>query len=146
MTTCGDVMTRNPMCCVMSDTADRAAEMMKNEDVGSIPVVESRDSKKLVGIVTDRDLALKVVAEGRNGRDVKLDSVMSRNPVTCGERDNLDNALKAMSDHQIRRIPIVNDRREIVGIISQADVATRAAEPQKTAEVVQDISQPNGNR
>jgi len=140
MKTCADVMTLNPICCISTDTIERVAQMMKAEDVGSIPVVEGPNSKKLMGIITDRDLVLKGVAEGRDCRSSSIAEIMTRNPVTCRERDNLENALKAMSDHQVRRLPIVNDRNEIVGIIAQADIATRVEEPNKVAEVVEEIS------
>jgi CBS domain-containing protein len=140
MKTCADVMTLNPICCIPTDTIERVAQMMKAQDVGSIPVVESPNSKKLVGIITDRDLVLKGVAEGRDCRDSSIAGIMTRNPVTCRERDDVEKALKAMSEHQVRRLPIVNDGNEIVGIIAQADIATRVAEPNKVAEVVEDIS------
>jgi len=140
MKTCAEVMTLNPICCLPTDSIERVAQMMKAEDVGSIPVVESPNSKKLVGIITDRDLVLKGVAEGRNNQDSPIEPIMTRNPVTCRERDDLEKAFKAMSDHQVRRLPIVNDRNEIVGIIAQADIATRVEEPEKVAEVIGEIS------
>ncbi|GAB4515076.1 MAG: CBS domain-containing protein [Anaerolineae bacterium] len=143
MTTCSDVMTTNPTCCVSTDTVERAAQMMKAEDVGSIPVVESQNTKRLVGIVTDRDLVLKVLAAGPNGHDQAVGDVMTHDPVACRERDDLNKALQAMSDHQVRRIPIVNDQHEVVGIVAQADIATRTEQPHKTAGVVEDISKPN---
>lgn len=143
MTTVRDVMTANPSCALPTDTVHQVAQLMKSEDVGPIPVVESHDSKKLVGIVTDRDLVLKVLAEGRNGQDTTVETVMTRNPVSCRENDSLDQALQAMSQYQVRRIPIVNDRNEIIGIIAQADVATRVEQPNRTAEVVEDISKPS---
>jgi CBS domain-containing protein len=113
---------------------------MKLEDVGSIPVIESQNSKKLVGIVTDRDIVLKVVTDRRYGQDTTVEAVMTRDPVTCRKDENLDKALKKMADHQVRRIPVVNGGDEIVGIIAQADIATRTEEPTKTAEVVEEIS------
>jgi CBS domain-containing protein len=142
MTTCREVMTSNPTCAVPTDSVERVAQMMKSENVGPIPVVESKDSKKLVGIVTDRDLVLKVLAEGRSGQNTNVDAVMTRNVTACREDDNLDRALQAMADQQIRRIPIVNGNNEIVGIIAQADVATRTEQPRKTADVVEEISKP----
>ncbi len=143
MATCRDVMTANPTCCVPTETVQHVAQLMKNENVGPIPVTESQNSKKLVGIVTDRDLVLKVLAEGRSPQDVSVEEVMTRNPVTCRETDDVDNAMQAMSQHQVRRIPIVNDRNEIVGIIAQADIATRVEQPRKTADVVEEISRSN---
>ena len=140
MKTCADMMTRNPICCLPTDTIECVAQMMKAQDVGSIPVVENPNSKKLVGIITDRDLVLKGVAEGRDCRGSSIAEIMTRNPVTCRERDDVEKAFKAMSDHQVRRLPIVNDNNEIVGIIAQADIATRVEQPNKVAEVVGEIS------
>jgi len=140
MTTCGEVMTSNPTCCLPSETVERAAQKMKMEDVGSIPVVQDQSSRKLVGIVTDRDLVLKVLAEGRNPQNTTVEAIMTRDPFTCRVQDDVNKAFQAMSNHQVRRIPVVNDRNEIIGIIAQADFATRADQPYKTAEVVEEIS------
>jgi len=144
MKKCNEVMTKNPVCCVPNDSAAQAAQLMKSEDVGSIPVIENEQTQKLVGIVTDRDLALKVVAEGRDPKTTKVDAVMTHNVVTCRADDDLQKALDAMANHQLRRIPVVNNDNKIVGIIAQADVATRADQPEKTAEMVMEISQANG--
>jgi CBS domain-containing protein len=141
MKKCSEVMTSKPACCLPNDTVAKSAQLMKQEDVGSIPVVESEQNTKLLGIVTDRDLALKIVAEGRDGQSTKVDAVMTRNVVTCRADDDLQKALDAMATHQLRRIPIVDGENKVVGIISQADVATRANQPEKTAEVVKEISQ-----
>lgn len=142
MTTCRDVMTPDPVCRLGNDTVDKAAQVMKNEDVGSVPVVESYESKKLVGIVTDRDLTLKVVADGRDPRSTKIQDVMTRNPITCRADDDLENALNEMAEYQVRRIPVVDRENRIVGIIAQADVATRTENPRQTAQVVEEISKP----
>ncbi|MBC8001864.1 MAG: CBS domain-containing protein [Opitutaceae bacterium] len=134
-------MTRNPACCLATDTAVTAAEMMKAEDVGSIPVVEDRQSNKLTGILTDRDIVLKIVASGKDVNSATIDEAMTSNPVTCRPDDHLETAMDRMAQHQIRRIPIVDGKNCIVGIISQADVATRVDMPAQTAEVLEDISQ-----
>jgi CBS domain-containing protein len=118
--------------------------LMKSKDIGSIPVIENEQTKKLVGIVTDRDLALKIVAEGRDPKTTKVEAVMAHNVVTCRVDDDVQKALDSMADYQLRRIPIVNNNNKIVGIIAQADVATRVDEPEKTAEMVMEISQANG--
>jgi CBS domain-containing protein len=142
MTTCRDVMTPDPVCCLANDTVDKAAQVMKNEDVGSVPVVESQESGRLIGIVTDRDLALKVVASGRDSRSTKIQDVMTRNPIACHADDDLQMALDAMAEYQVRRIPVVDRDNVIVGIIAQADVATRTENPRETAQVVEEISKP----
>ena len=141
MKKCNEVMTKNPIYCLPNDAVARAAQLMKNENIGPIPVIENEQTKRLVGIVTDRDLALKVVADGRDPKSTKVEEVMTRKVVTCRPEDDLQTALDAMSEHRLRRIPVVDDDNKLVGIIAQADVATRVNQPQKTAEMVKEISQ-----
>ena len=138
--TCSDLMTRNPICCVPKDMVHVVAQSMKAQDVGAMPVIDSHEGKKLIGIVTDRDLALKVVAEGRDSRKTTVEDVMSRKMVVCKTDDDWQLALDAMAKHQLRRIPVVDDQGRIAGIIAQADVATRIEEPGATAKVVEEIS------
>lgn len=142
MKKCSDVMTKNPSCCLPTDTVAKAAQQMKKEKVGSIPVIENEKTKKLIGIVTDRDLALQVIADGRDAKATKVADVMTQDVVTCGVDDDVQDAVDAMADNQLRRIPVVDHDLMIVGIISQADVATRVDEPQETAKMVKEISQP----
>jgi CBS domain-containing protein len=143
MKKCNEVMTKNPVCCLPNEMVSQAADLMKSKQVGSIPVIENEQTKKLVGIVTDRDLALKIVAEGLDAKTTKVETVMTRKVVTCHAEDDLQKALDAMSENQLRRIPIVDDDNKVVGIIAQADVATRVDQPKKTAEMVKEISQAN---
>ena len=144
MKKCSDVMTKNPVVCLPEDTAARAAQLMKRVDVGSIPVIESEHSHKLVGIVTDRDLALRIVADSQHADSVKVGAVMTRDMVTCRNDDNIEMAVEAMAKNQLRRIPVVDASQKLVGIISQADVATRFDQADETAEMVKEISQPSG--
>jgi CBS domain-containing protein len=133
-------MTKNPTCCQPSDTVMKVAQWMKRENIGSIPVIEDDKMRKLVGIVTDRDLALKVVGQGSDPKSVLVEEVMTHKLVTCRPEDDSQKALNLMSEHQLRRIPIVDKDNKILGIIAQADVATRINQPEKTAEIVKDIS------
>jgi CBS domain-containing protein len=142
MKKCSEVMTKAPACCLPADAVLKAAQWMKKENVGSIPVIESEQTKKLIGIVTDRDLALKVVADGRDANSTKVADVMTHKVVTCHVDDDLQKAVDAMAVHQLRRMPVVDNEHKIVGIISQADVATRTNQPEETAKMVKDISQP----
>jgi CBS domain-containing protein len=144
MKKCNEVMTKKPVCCLPNDTVVTAAELMKDKDVGSIPVVENEQTKKLVGIVTDRDLALRIVAEGLDARTTKVETIMTRRVVTCHAEDDLQKALDSMAEKQLRRIPVVDNDNNILGIIAQADVATRVDQPEKTAEMVKEISQADG--
>jgi len=142
MKKCNEVMTKNPVCCLPNDKVTKA-KLMKSERVGSIPIIENEQTKKLVGIVTDRDLALKIVAEGLDAKSTKVDAIMTRKVVTCRAEDDLQKALDAMAENQLRRIPIMDNDDKLVGIIAQADVATRVNQPEKTAAMVKEISQPN---
>ena len=141
MKTCSEVMTKDPVCCLPTDSAATAAQLMKNENIGSILVVENEQNRTLVGIVTDRDLALTIVAEHQDAKSVPVEAVMTRRLVICRADDDLEKAIRAMAEHQLRRIPIVDNDNRLVGIIAQADVATRVDEPERTGEMVKEISQ-----
>lgn len=143
MTTCGDIMTEDVVCCTPEDTLYEVARLMKKEDIGPVLVCKSRESKTLVGIVTDRDLVVKGIAEGLDSRTARANDVMSKKLVTCHMDDDVEQAMNAMAQYQLRRIPVVGENMELMGIISQADVATRVGEPDKTGEVVREISQQN---
>ena len=122
MAKCREVMTKDPASCSASETVTKVAGLMKQHDVGSVPVVES---DRLVGIVTDRDIVLKVVAGGRNPEQAAVKDAMTPNPVSCKEDDDLEYALRLMKERQVRRMPIVDGGGRLTGIIAQADVATR---------------------
>lgn len=141
MTTCGDVMTSNLVVAQPDDSVAKVAQHMKEWDVGPIPIVEDTVNKRLVGIVTDRDLAMKVVAEGKDPNTTKVREVMTEEVVTCLVTDEIQETMEAMSHHQLRRIPVVDENKNLVGIIAQADIATRVDRPEKTGEVVREISE-----
>jgi CBS domain-containing protein len=140
---CQDVMSKDPICCVPTDSVDLVAQVMVTKDIGALPVVESIQTMRVIGIVTDRDLAAKVVAEGRNPAETVVQEVMTHEPVACQASEAVEVALNAMAEYQVRRIPIVDAHRRLVGIIAQADVATRLATLEKTAQVVEEISKPD---
>ena len=135
-------MTQDPVCCLPTDTVSKAAQLMKDEDVGSIPVIEDEQTMKLIGIVTDRDLALQVVAPERDAGSTQVEDVMTYEVITCRASDDVQKAVDAMSQHQLRRMPVIDGDHRIVGIISQADVATRVDRSEEIAEMVKEISQP----
>lgn len=141
MTTSSDVMTKDPLCALPDDTVASVAQLMKKRDIGPVPIVEGKTSKRLVGIVTDRDLAIKVVAEGRDPQTTTVKEVMTKDVVTCRAEDTIESTLKAMSQNQLRRILVVDADDMLVGIIAQADIATRMNEPERTGEMVKKISQ-----
>ncbi|HSK87722.1 MAG TPA: CBS domain-containing protein [Anaerolineales bacterium] len=141
MTTCSDVMTTNLVCAQADDTVVSVAQLMKEQDVGPIPIVDDVTTKRLRGIVTDRDLAMKVVAEGRDPNSTRVSEVMTSDVVTVRQDDDIQAALDAMSQNQLRRILVVNENENLVGIIAQADIATRMNKPEQTGEVVKEISE-----
>lgn len=139
-----DVMTRNPASVTPGATIREAAQLMQREDTGIIPVVEEQGSKRLVGVVTDRDIAIRVVAEGRDA-GARVSDVMSTSKLaTCSPDDDVDDAMQAMADEQVRRIPIVDDRGTLVGIVAQADIVRKARDSKRAEQTVQQISEPSG--
>ena len=142
MKKCSDIMTKDLVYSHPNDTVDDVAKLMKKEDIGPVLIAEKSDQGiRLVGIVTDRDLAIKVVGEGRDPKKTKVKDVMTTKVITCRADDEVQTAMNAMAQYQLRRIPVVDNYGMLVGIISQADVATRVDEPEQTAEVVKEISQ-----
>jgi CBS domain-containing protein len=139
---CREVMTNDPTCCLPNETAARIAKVMKTANVGSVPICEDRHGKALLGIVTDRDLAIKVVAEGHDPASIRARDVMTRDPVTCHGEDDLQKAMEAMEVNQVRRIPVVDESGHLIGIIAQADIAIRYGEPERIAQVVEEVSRP----
>jgi len=122
---CQDVMTDNPVCCLPEDNVGQAARLMRRERIGSVPIVTDELKKELIGIVTDRDLAIKVVGESRDAIRTSVYDVMTAAVVACREDDDVITALSAMEEHQIRRIPVVDYSGRLVGIISQGDISIR---------------------
>ena len=131
-----DAMTSNPRSVDTSSTVVEAARLMKEADVGPIPVV---DGDRLVGIVTDRDIAIRVVAEGKDPQSVTVGEIASKDLVTVDPQQELDEALRLMAQHQVRRLPVVEEDGRLVGILAQADVAQQGDDT-KTGQVVEQIS------
>ena len=146
MAKCRDVMTRDPAACQPGDPIVKVAGVMKQEDVGSVPVVESTESRRLAGIVTDRDIVVKVVAGGRAIDAATVQDAMTPNPASCREDDDIDQAMKLMKERQIRRVPIIDGSGRLTGIIAQADVATRVSKDSKTGDLVEAISESGTKR
>jgi CBS domain-containing protein len=138
--TCSEVTTPAPVTCRPGDPIVDAARLMRSYDVGSLPVVKDDESQMLVGVITDRDVAIRVVAEGRDVADTTVADVMSAEVVTCKTTDLYQEALQTMGANQLRRMPVIDEQRRVVGIIAQADVATRIAQPTTTGALVEAIS------
>lgn len=132
-----DAMTPNPCAIDADKSVQDAAKMMRDENVGFAPIVEGM---RLVGGLTDRDIALKVVAEGKDPESTTARDIASTNLVTVNVEEDLDAALQLMARHQVRRLPVVQGDGQLVGVIAQADVA-REAKSKATGEVVEQISE-----
>jgi CBS domain-containing protein len=130
-----EVMTAQPKSCGRDASVRDAAKLMAKEDVGPIPVV---DGDRLVGLVTDRDLVLRVLAEGRDPESTTVGEIASSDVVTVSPDEDLDRALKLLAQHQVRRLPVVENER-LVGIVAQADIA-RMGKDEKTGQIVEEIS------
>ena len=141
--TCKEIMTANPTTCTATTHAQAVALIMSEEDVGVVPVIDEK-SKRLVGLVTDRDLCLEVVAEGKSPQEVRVSTVMSRPLATCLAEDDLQRCLNLMKEHRLRRIPIVDEKGQCVGIISQRDIALHMTQPQEVHETLREISRSHG--
>jgi CBS domain-containing protein len=136
-----DVMTRHPRAVQAQTSVREAARLMEGDDVGSLPVVEAQDSPRLIGVLTDRDIALRVVAAGRDPETTAVSEVASREIYTVTPDDDLDDALERMARAQVRRLPVVIGDGELVGILSQADLP-RITKEKNVGEIVGAISRP----
>jgi len=134
-----EAMSPNPVCCLPTDSAQRVARTMCDHNVGSIPVVLDQDSRKLVGVITDRDLCCSVIANGLDPKSVTIEKFMTLNPFTCREGENVDNCERLMQEHQIRRMPIVDADDHVIGIVAQADLALKD-NPERVSKTVAEIS------
>jgi len=135
--TVGDVMTSNPTTVQPTASVQEAARCMRDEDVGIVPITEG---DRLVGTVTDRDIAMRVVAEGKDPQSTTAADIASKNLVTVDPQQPLEEALRLMAQHQVRRLPVVEEDGKLAGILAQADIAQLGHDAQ-TGEVVQQISQ-----
>ncbi|HSB10739.1 MAG TPA: CBS domain-containing protein [Blastocatellia bacterium] len=142
-----EAMTGNPTCCIPSDAAQTAAIIMRDEDTGIVPVVESNGSRKLVGVVTDRDLCNSVIAERPrlDPTNVSIEQCMTSKVIFCKPDDDLGVVLELMQENQIRRILVVDGQGAVQGIVSMADLVNRGELPRgATRETLKSISKPTG--
>ncbi len=139
-----EIMSKNPTCVTPDTPLVDAARLMKDENIGVVPVVESSNSRRLVGVLTDRDIAIRAVAEGRDGATTSVGHVMSTDIHTSAPDDSVNDIMALMGSEQIRRIPIVDERGDVVGIIAQADIVLEANDNKKAEKTVEKISEPSG--
>ena len=136
-----EIMTTDPACCTADASLEEVAKAMVEHDCGEIPIIRSSSDKSLLGVVTDRDIVCRLVAQGRNPVDEAAEACMSSPVVSVRESTPLEDCAKLMEDKQIRRVPVVNGGGMICGIVSQADIAKNASR-KITADLVKDVSQP----
>jgi CBS domain-containing protein len=134
-----DIMTSNVECVWPDDTLQEAALKMKEMEIGPLPVC---DRLHIVGMLTDRDIAVRGVAEGRDPRSTKVSDVMTREVIRCFEDEEVEEAERLMQSRQVRRILVVNRNERLVGILSLGDLAAETGNPQRVGEVLQDVSEP----
>ena len=138
--TVSEIMTKDPACCSPDTSLQEVAKMMVDNDCGCIPVVEDGEP---IGTITDRDIAVRTVAEGKNPLDLTAADAMTPNVVSVRADSTLEDCCKVMEDHQIRRVLVVDDSGACCGIVAQADVAVNAS-ASDAGEVVQEVSRGAG--
>ena len=134
-----EIMTRNVEIIAPKTTVQEAAKKMKDLNVGAIPVC---DGDKLAGMITDRDLVVRVLAEGRNPKTVPVSDAISTDVVFCFEDDDVERASQLMAQHQIRRLPIMSSRKRLVGMVTLGDLAVHGKNPEVSGGVLQQVSTP----
>jgi CBS domain-containing protein len=136
-----DLMCTSPACCTPETSLRDAARLMNECDCGAIPVVEADSGKMPIGVITDRDIVCRAVAQGRHPNQTTVAQCMSRPLATINEENSIEECCEAMEAGKVRRMLVVNDSGELCGIVSQADIALRL-EPDFAAEVVRECSEP----
>ena len=138
-----DIMTPDPACCTPDTTARDAANMMRECDCGAIPVVDTREGRRLVGMITDRDLAVRGFADGR-GPDTPVRDLMTQHPHAARADDEVETVRQVMMQQKVRRVPVTDAEGAIVGIVAQADLARHddAVSDRELGKVVEAISEP----
>ena len=142
-----EIMSSDPQCCTAEDTLRDAARMMADNDCGCLPVVDDKTGKRVIGVLTDRDIAIRGVARGKTP-DSKVNDVMTPAPACCSAEDEIEVAEKIMIEKQVRRVPVVDADGRVVGMIAQADLArdNRAASDREVGRIVEKISEPTTPR
>ena len=133
-----EVMTANPKCLSEKDSLREAARIMRDQDTGVVPIV---DGRRIVGLITDRDIVVRAIADGKDLDSVRVTEVMTKSVRTVKEDTPINEVLSLMSSAEVRRVPVVNDKNEIVGIVSIGDVAEKTSKDGKVGKAIEDISQ-----
>jgi CBS domain-containing protein len=139
-----EIMSQDPRAVTPEMPVQQAAKLMKDEDVGILPVVEDNSSKRLIGVITDRDIAIRVVADGANVANARVRDAMSSGVKAAKPDDEVSQIMDLMGREQVRRVPIVDARGTLVGIVAQADIVLKAKDDAKAERTVEQISEPGG--
>ncbi len=138
---CRDIMTRKVTTCNKNTNIGNIAQLMRDEDIGAIPVLD--DEGRLEGIVTDRDIVVEGLTKDKADSELRAEDCMSTDLFTASQNDRLVDVIREMGDHQIRRVPVVDSRNRLVGIISMADVATQTNKDKELEKALEEISKPS---
>ena len=139
-----EIMTENPAVCLTTTSLQETARMMHDYDCGCIPVVEGENSKKPIGMITDRDITIRTVAHGKNPLGMTAGEIMSEQVITVTPETSVQECSNLMKDNQVRRIAVIDENGACCGMVAQADIAINASED-TTGEVVQEVSKGAGN-
>lgn len=137
-----DIMTTNPSSVSEKDSVRDAARIMKDQDTGVVPVCEGR---KVIGLVTDRDIVVRLIAEGKDAQNARVNEVMTKNVRSVQEDATISEVLTLMTSAEIRRVPVVNHNDELVGIVSIGDIATDTSQDNRVGKAIEDISDARPN-
>jgi CBS domain-containing protein len=135
-----DIMTKNPACCTTGSTLQEVARLMVEHDCGESPVVENMQSRKVVGVITDRDITCRTVALGKNPLEMTAGECMSSPCITVTPEMSVDDCCQVMKEYQVRRVPVMDENGACCGIVAQADIAQHTSN-HETAKVVKGVSQ-----
>ncbi len=138
-----EIMTSRPVCSTPETQLREIARIMLENDCGEVPIVQSRDRLRPVGVVTDRDIVCRAVAAGKNPLELRAEDVMTKTVITATPDTTVDEICDIMEENQIRRVPVVDQNGEICGMVAQADIARHTSE-HKAAEVLRFVSEPAG--
>lgn len=133
-----DVMTPNPKVVSEKDSVVEVARIMRDQDTGVVPVV---DGRKIIGLVTDRDIVVRAIAVGKDVKNLRVNEIMTKNVRSVKEDSTVDEVLNLMGNAEIRRVPVVNQSNELVGIVSLGDLAERTSRDGKVGKTVEEISE-----
>ncbi|HHX39834.1 MAG TPA: CBS domain-containing protein [Armatimonadetes bacterium] len=137
-----EVMTPDPVACTPDDRVETAAKIMMDRDCGAVPIVDTQDCRHLVGIVTDRDIVMRLIARQRNPIGVPLRECMTTPVFTVRPDDSVEEVVRVMEEKQVRRVPVVDNGNVLVGIVAMADLARLTGDEEMLSEVIEEVSEP----